>query len=235
MKSWFPFTDYDFYAYLTSGMIVLFSVDYGFNGGEIASQTEWSFIQIVFAIAMAYLVGHVVASFASVILEHWIARRVLRPPIAIMMNLGEPVFAERFIGKWIVGRNYEPMPESLRTVILTAVAMKLGKNVEEITNPEDVFHVAFPVARGVVDASTRMDGFRNLYGLLRNVTLAGMIAAAALLYRAAGEENSLYWWVFTITVLSAIMFGRFLKFYATYAAEILRTYASENKRERCEN
>ena len=229
MKNWFPFTDYDFYAYLTSGMIVLFSVDYGFNGGEITSQTEWSFIQIVFTIAIAYLAGHVVASFASVILEHWIARRMLRPPVAIMMGLGKPVFAEHFIGKWIVGRNYEPMPESLQALILTAVATKLEKNVEEITNPEDVFHVAFPVARGVEDASVRMDGFRNLYGLLRNVTLAGLIAAIALLYRAVGEESSLCWWALIITVLSMIMFGRFLKFYAAYAAEVLRTYASESK------
>ena len=230
MKNWFPFTDYDFYAYLTAGMIVLFSLDYGINSGEIMLREKWPFMHSVFVIAMAYLVGQIVAGLASVILEHWVVRRILRPPVAVMMKLGKARFGEAFIGRWIIGRYYEPESENRRSIILEKVAKKLGKRKEEINDPEDVFQVAFPVARAVRDSAERMDEFRKLYGFSRNVALSGLIGAAALVYRAAvTDENTLYWWAVIVVVLSISMFGRFLKFYAAYGAEVLRTYASSSE------
>lgn len=227
MKDWFPFTDYDFYAYITAGMVVLFSLDYGFNHGQIMWREEWPFVHIVFIIAMAYLIGQITAGLASILLEHWITRRVLRSPVAVMMELGKPTFSERFIGQWVVGRYYEPLPDNTRLTILKAVAENLEKKAEEIDDPEDVFQSAFPIARTVSDAATRMDDFRKLYGFSRNVALSGLVGAGALLYRAVMmDEHNLYWWVLAATICSAIMFGRFLKFYAAYGAEVLRTYAS---------
>ena len=227
MKNWFPFTDYDFYAYLTAGMIVLSSLDYGFNGGAIILREKWPFLHIVFAIAMAYIIGQVVAGFASVILEQWVARRILRPPIAVMMGLGKVRFVEHLVGRWIVGRYYELLSENMRSVILTKTATSLGKNKEEIDDPEDIFQAAFPVARAVPDTAVRMDEFRKLYGFSRNIALSGLMSAAMLVYRSVEtSENNLYWWALVVLVLSITMFSRFLKFYAAYGAEILRTYAS---------
>ena len=229
MKNYFPFTDYDFYAYLTSGMIVLFALDYGFNNGAIMLREDWPFVQIVFAVAIAYLVGQMVAGVASILLEHWIARRVLRPPVAIMMCLGAPRSGESFIGRWIVGRYYQPNSDGQRAAVLRKVAKKLGKQPEEIIDPEDIFQVAFPVARQMPGAVERMDDFRKLYGFSRNVALSGLIAAGALAYRAAvAGEIELYWWALLVIVFSIAMFGRFLKFYAAYGAEVLRSYAASN-------
>ena len=230
MKNWFPFTDYDFYAYLTAGMIVLFSLDYGINDGTIMLRESWPFIQIVFVIAMAYVVGHLVAGLASVILEQWVIHRLLRSPVAVMMGLGKPRFCETIIRHFFVGRYYEPQSENMRSIIFESVAKALGREQEDIDNPEDVFQVAFPVARAVPDCAKRMDEFLRLYGFARNVALSGVVGAAAMIYRAtAAGEDTLYWWAGVIVVLSISMFGRFLKFYAAYGAEVLRTYASSIK------
>ena len=187
MKDWFPFTDYDFYAYITAGMVVLFSLDYGFNNGLIMWREEWPFVHIVFIIAMAYLIGQITAGLASILLEHWITRRILRSPVAVMMELGKPVFGEHFIGRWVVGRYYEPLPDNMRLAILKSVAENLEKKVEDINDPEDVFQSAFPIARTVSDAATRMDDFRKLYGFSRNVALSGLVGAGALLLPSCND------------------------------------------------
>ena len=235
MNNWFPFTDYDFYAYLTAGMIVLFSLDYGTSGGAIAFKDNWPFVHIVFAVAVAYVVGQITAALASNLFEHWIARRVLHPPVAVMMGFGERRVRERLIGRWIVGRYYEPLPKNMRLLILQGVSRRLGKEPRDITDPEDVFQVAFPAARKIENAAGRMDEFRKLYGFSRNIALAGLIGSVAIIYRGGTiERDDLYWWSLVVFLMSVMMFGRFLKFYAAYGAEVLRTYASlsgEEKRE----
>ena len=236
MNNWFPFTDYDFYAYLTAGMIVLFSLDYGISGGAIDFKDDWPFVHIAFAVAVAYVVGQITAAIASLVLEHWLARRVLRPPVAVMMDLGAPRIRERFVGRWIVGRYYEPLPENIRQVILQNVSRAIGRRPEEINDPEEVFQVAFPEARQVESAARRMDEFRKLYGFSRNIALAGLVGTGAIVYRGADiGRDDLYWWGIIVFFVSVMMFGRFLKFYAAYGAEVLRTYASLGGREKRES
>ena len=236
MKNWFPFTDYDFYAYLTSGLIVLFALDYGLGADLIISRENWPFIHVVFVVAMAYLVGQIIASLASIVMEHWIARRILRPPIAVMMGMGKDHKVEALIGRWFIGRYYGPVSENRRSIILKKVAKKLGKRSEDIDDPEDVFQVAFPEARAISDSADRMDNFRNLYGFSRNSAFAGLISAGAFVYRAVVTgENDLYWWVLVILLLSFGMYVRFLKFYAAYSGEVLRTFASINEEKISEN
>lgn len=207
-------------------MIVLVSLDYGFNESEIILRKEWPFVHVVFIFAMAYLAGQIIAVFASILLEHWTARRILRPPVAVMLNLGKPVFGERFIGRWIVGRHYESLTKNMRSIILTEAAKHLGREIENINDSEDVFQVAFPVARTVPDAATRMDNFLKMYGFSRNVALSGLIGVGALLYQSrTSDGDGLYWWALLAAICSIIMFGRFLKFYVAYGKEVLCTYA----------
>ncbi len=233
MKSWFPFTDYDFYAYLTAGLIVLFSMDYSLNNGAIMLRETWPFVQIIFVIAMSYLVGHVVASVSSILFEHCLARRLLAPPTTIQLNLNQrPNAFERFVGRWLIGRYYEPMPENSRSAILAAVANYSGTTATDISDPEEVFQVAFPVARTVQDAAVRMDDFRKLYAFSRNVALAGIIAAIALAYRGVvTDDNTLFTWAALSLVASLVLIIRFLKFYAAYAAEVLRTFLSSERKQ----
>ena len=227
MKNWFPFTDYEFYAYLTAGLVVLFSLDYGINQGAIMLRENWPFIQIVFAIAMAYVAGHIVAGLASVVMERWVVHRLLRSPVAVMLGLGKPRFGENIVRRLFIGRYYEPQSETFRTIVLKCVGEKLGIEPEKISDPEEVFQVAFPVARAIPDTAARLDEFRRMYGFARNVAFAGVMAAAAIAYRAkSAGEDTLYFWAGLIVLLSLWMFGRYLKFYAAFGAEVLRTYAA---------
>ena len=74
MKDWFPLTSYEFYAYLTSGMVVLAAADRAFMGSTLASHTDWKVVIVVFWAAIAYLIGHIVAIPSSAIFEHLIAK-----------------------------------------------------------------------------------------------------------------------------------------------------------------
>jgi hypothetical protein len=87
MKQWFPFTDYDFYAYLTSGMLLIAAFDYTFGGGVLVERTEWTVVQIVFWTAVAYLIGQLLAGPSAAVLEHGIASALLRPPLAVLLGL----------------------------------------------------------------------------------------------------------------------------------------------------
>ena len=59
MRNWFPFSDYDFYAYITSGFALMFAIDFLFNGGTIMLRPSWPVVQIVLAFALAYVLGQV--------------------------------------------------------------------------------------------------------------------------------------------------------------------------------
>ena len=228
MKQWFPFTDYDFYAYLTAGMGLLFSLDLAFNGGAIFLRPEWTVIQIIFVIGLAYIVGQLAAAPSSIVLEHWIARRVFQPPITVQLALAPARWRERFVGRYIIGRYYEPLPEKMRSGILGKVAHKLGTRIDAVSDPEEVFQVAFPVARTVADAASRMDQFRNLYGFSRNIAFISIIATVLFAARSIAVADTNFWWFCAAAAALGLgAYGRFVKFYAAYAAEVLRTYYAQ--------
>jgi len=117
LKNWrFPFTDYDFYAYLAIGLVILASLDCATSGGEIFSG-DWRYRYVAAVVVVAYIVGHINAGIATVVVEHWLARKVLKPPIAVMMGFVTQNKIERLIGR-IVGRYYEPLTKNRRDVIL---------------------------------------------------------------------------------------------------------------------
>lgn len=223
MKQWFPFSDYDFYAYLTAGVFMLLGLDLAITGGDLMLRPAWTIVEVVIVIAAAYVVGQIAAGPASTLLEHVVARRALHPPVSLLLGLAKPRFIERLFSALFIGRGFGPLPKAMRETILTNAAKAHG--VDAITDPEEVFQVAFPAARAIPDTVARIDQFRNLYGFSRNVSFVAMVSTIALAIR---------WWMSPLpysawmTVIAAIiafgMFGRFLKFYAEFATEVLRAY-----------
>jgi hypothetical protein len=225
MKQRFPFTDYDFYAYLTSGMLLIAAVDYTFGGGTLVGRADWTVVQIVFWTAVAYLIGQLLAGPSAAVLEHGVARGFLHPPVAILLGLQKRRWRELFLAKLFAGREYAPLPELLRNRVLAAVAANLDITRDEITDPEVVFQIAYPIARNVPDAVARMDQFRNLYGFSRNISFVALLAAILLALKLHQAPSSHTAWLLVGAVVAAIgMFGRFLKFYAAFSHEVLRTY-----------
>lgn len=226
MRQWFPFTDYEFYAYLTAGMFLLLGLDLSITGGAIMLRPNWPIVQIVMVVAAAYVAGQLIAGPSSTILEHFLARRVLHSPTVLLLGLAEPRWIEKLFNALFIGRNYSSFPPAMRSKLL-ASACKV-RNVEKISNPEEVFNIAYPIARAVPDAVARMDQFLNLYGFCRNVAFVSLVNAICLLVRLTVQPLPYGWWMVIGALAVAIgMFGRFLKFYAAFAAEVLRTYDSK--------
>ena len=223
MKQWFPFTDYDFYAYLTAGLFLLLGLDLALTGGTLMLRPNWPVVQVVMLVAAAYVLGQLVAGPSSNLLEHLVARRLFRSPASLLLGLANPRFRERLFSAIFIGRNYGPLPNAMCKRILDAAAKTLG--VPAITDAEQVFQVAFPAARSVADSAARMDQFRNLYGFCRNVSFVSIVVAIFLVLRTRLAPLPYSdWEAGAALVVGVGMFGRFLKFYADFAAEVLRTY-----------
>ncbi|HEX3486021.1 MAG TPA: hypothetical protein VHT51_13235 [Micropepsaceae bacterium] len=225
MKQWFPFTDYDLYAYLIAGSVLVVTVDYTFAGATLINRDHWTFIQIVFWIAAAYLSGQLVAGPAAALLENIVAQRLLIAPSIILLGLKIPRLRERLIRALFCPRYYQPLPTLVRErVMLRAAGNCLTPS--SLPDAEAIFQAAFAKARTIPDVATRLDQFRNLYGFSRNLAFVAIIATALLaiqFYRTSSSE------VLLLSVIAAIaaigFFGRFIKFYAAFAAEVLRGFA----------
>lgn len=226
MKEWFPFTDYDFYAYLACGLVVLCGADYWHSGGQYILHNDWTFIQGLLAVAVAYVAGQIIAMPSSLILENAIARGILRPPVAVQVSDTQGK-AEQVIGKYLIGRYYAPLPQSLRTKILQKAQRQTGLNIDELRqNPDELFMPAYHAARQSEDTCKRMDDFRNQYGFNRNMAFSGLVVMLLMLDKALrGGDVDAYGLAALALILSLGMFVRFLKFYACFAAEVLRAYA----------
>jgi hypothetical protein len=224
MKDWFPLTSYDFYAMLTAGMVTLAAYDRVFMGSALAHETHWNLVSGVFWGAIAYLIGQIVAIPSAAILEHAIARRLLRSPTPLLLGLLPQRSREKFVLIMFAAREYQPFPKTNRDRIVAKLAKDLNVDSGSLES-EAAFQLAFPRARDVADTAARLDNFLNLYGMCRNVSFAALIAAVMLAYQTIKFPTSLNWTLCAgALVLSIGLFGRFLKFYAAYAREIFRTY-----------
>jgi hypothetical protein len=227
MKQWFPFTDYDFYAYLTAGMVLIAAVDYSVGGGALIGKTDWPFVQVGFWIAIAYVTGQVIAAPSATLLEHVLARSVLYPPTAVLLGLKQRRWRERSMAWLFAEREYAPFPRQIREGILDNVSRALKLERSAIDDPETVFQVAYPIARKSADAIVRMDQFRNLYGFSRNLSFVALIATILIAFKfGTHPDNWSAWLLVGAAYLCVAMFGRFLKFYAAFSQEVLRTYHS---------
>ena len=224
MKDWFPLTSYDFYAYLTSGMMVLAALDRTFMGSTLAVHTDWKLVIVVFWTAIAYLIGHIVAIPSSAIFEHLFAKRVLRDPSAVILGLQPQRFRDRCFGTVVGAREYEPFPADYRSGIVTKLAKALNV-AESSIQPDAAFHCAFSPARSIADSASRMDNFLNQYGFCRNVSFASLIATLLLTILACrtGERIDLLLAV-GAGLLTIGLFMRFVKFYAAYTREVYRAF-----------
>jgi hypothetical protein len=229
MKQWFPFTDYDFYAYLTAGVMLIAAVDYGLFGGILIQKTDWPAVHIVFWVGTAYVVGQIVANPATLIVEQWLGRTVFHSPVSVLLGLSSQRLRERIIRDFLVGRIYAPLDPSLTKRILVFSALQTVSLKSGALQPEAIFNLGFPLARRTPDAAVRMDQFRNLYGFCRNTAFVAAIACILVLVRASKPSSSFndYWIALASFLVSVGMFGRFIKFYSEFAAEMLRTFNAE--------
>lgn len=226
MKGWFPLTDYDFYACVSAGILIVAAIDYSQFGGALTSRTEWSISQSIIWIGVSYLVGQIAAGPSSSILEHLIARKLFHTPTKILLGFEQPRWREKTMAALFAQFEYRALPSSVQERVKKAAAKRIGVPVDNL-EPEAIFQAAFPVARGVPDTVIRLDRFISLYGFARNISFASFVSMILLSISQWREPQPLTsWLILGAGVFAAGMFGRFIKFYAAYGAEVLRTFSS---------
>lgn len=213
----FPFTSYDFWAYLASGFLVLGAADLA-AGTQFVEQKDWTWAQTAIAVTAAYIVGQLVASMSSTLYERGLVGKVLGYPRHILFGdtkMAKPV-------RVLLAGYYTPLPDVTRQA-----AIEKGKVVGVHTPGEALFWPAFNVCKAQSSVMSRLENFLNQYGFARNISLVGLVDGAMLSwsYNFNGGpplHGNLAW---LALVASVGMTLRYLKFYRLYANEVFTTYA----------
>ncbi|HEX6784253.1 MAG TPA: hypothetical protein VF098_06325 [Sphingomicrobium sp.] len=226
MKQWFPLTDYDFYAYLISGMLLIGAVDYTLAGGALVQKSQWTVAEGLFWVAIAYLFGNVLAAPSAAVLEHLLARKLMDSPADVQLGLRERGRFERLFAGLFAPREYAPLMQSIQAKALDRAARETGL-ARDCLNGEMVFQAAFHPVRQSADTTARLSVFLNQYGFSRNVAFASFLAFVLFVVQEIDSPTRLSVLLLcSSAALSFGMFGRFIKFYAAYSADVLRSYAT---------
>lgn len=226
MKNYFPFSDYDFYAYLTSGSLLLGLLDFSIHEAAFLVQTDWTFVQIVLAVSAAYVVGHLVAIFAQLLLETIVFNWLLTKPVDLQLGMKEPNILERCLGL-LVGRYYDRLAETVSGKILEGARVLLATSADKDLCAEEVFQAGFRKSFSVDGARARIDQFRNQYGFCRNITFVSMLAVAMSGWGLCETTSEISGLLFGASLVAFLgMFLRYLKFYAIFQAEVIRCLLS---------
>jgi len=227
MKDWFPLTSYDFYSYLACGMVFLFGLDYWYSGGDYLLH-EWTVFQGALAVGLAYVSGQLIAIPASMLLEHWLIRNVLRAP-AILLLSSEHNKLEKFIERFLIGRHYSPLPKNVISRIYMRAEEETGLSYVDLkADIQEIFAPALVNARKNSETRDRINFFRNQYSFSRNISFSGLLVFSLMLDRffRMGHDDAFGVMLFSL-LMSFGMLIRFIKFYSCCAAEVLRSYAKQ--------
>jgi hypothetical protein len=210
-----PFSVYDFFAYLSSGTILLATADYIIGFG-LLQKDKVGPIFAVFLIVIAYVCGHIVAHFSSAVLEQVAIGRILKRPNELL--LGE---RPRRGFAWVF-RNYcRALPR--------ATVERIKKQLESrgvAATGEAVFLHTYAVVTENTERQQRLDSFRNQYGFARNMCFAfGVSAIAIAVARLLGGHPVRWRWAALSAVVSVTLFYRYLKFFRQFSYELFLRYA----------
>ena len=211
-----PFTVYDFFAYLSSGTVLVALADY-ISGEQWLLREKLPPGAWVVLLILAYVTGHAVAHLSSIVFEQGLVQRVLGRPSATLLSGHTKNKAAAFLFRGY----YRPLPETTRSR-LQAQATLRGFAGEG----EALFLHALAVVTKDERSQKRLDEFRNVYGFARNMAFSLLVVAIALgagfslRHRLVDAE-----WTALSAVLGVIMLYRYLKFFRQYSYQLFLTYA----------
>lgn len=213
----FPFTSYDFWAYLAAGFLLLGPADFVFGTNLLAAK-DWSWFQIGVAVSSAYVTGQLVASLSATLLERGLVGKLLGYPRNVL-------FGRTKVWQWVrwcLAGYYTALPEATQRA-----AMEKGKAAGVDAPGEALFWPAFNAARDRPKVMERLESFLNQYGFARNIATVAILDALlfAWSYNFHGGpplHGNLCW---VSLVVAAGMTVRYLKFFRLYANEVFTAYA----------
>ena len=210
-----PFGVYDFFAYLSSGTVLVLTADYVFSTG-LLSRDRISSVLAVSLLIVAYICGHVVAQCSAFAFERVVVERILGRPVCVLLG-GAP--RGRLL-KRIFPNYFRMLPERTQRRVLQRAD---DRNFDG--TGEALFLHAYAIVTTDGRLQDRLDSFRNQYGFARNVSFALLVAAISIfMTQLLGHPANVRWAVMA-AVASGCLFYRYLKFYRQFSYELLVRYA----------
>lgn len=211
-----PFSVYDFFAYLSSGVVVLATVDYVWGLGVLEREKIGAALGVALVI-LAYVTGHIVAQFSGWLLEHTVVKRVLQRPLSLLMG-AKPRWA---VFAWVFPNFHRALPAATQQRVNAQAA---ARNC--LATGEALFLHTYSIVTTNERSQARLDDFRNQYGFARNMCFAFAASAAAILIaHSYGVHPVRLRWALLAGFASVALFYRYLKFFHQYSYELLLRYA----------
>ena len=212
-----PFTSFDFWGYLAAGFLLLCAVDSAWSFGLLARK-DWTLVEGILAVSVAYVIGHVVAGVSSLLLERGLVGRVLGWPSATLFGASKaPAWLQKLMGFY-----YGKLPEETQKAVLDKAAQA------GVSAPgEALFWLVFAKARGSDRTWSRLSDFLNQYSFCRNVAMVSLVDSVILLWahwQPTGTLQQLLWARIALFVGVALLL-RYLKFLRHYSLELFTSFA----------
>ncbi len=217
----FPFDPYDFFGYLVSGLIILFSLEMTIGVPRLLGQ-DLKPLDLVFVTLAAYICGQLAANPAQWFLEDLVVRRLLGLPSVNLMRHR----ASRSQLRRLFPGYFEHLPEAIQERVLA------NARSEGLANPngEDLFlHIRFrDYIRNDAALMGRLQSFLNKYGFSRNLCFVALLFSVCVLIVNPFELSSDMTRYGLLSVAAAILlFFRYLKFFRQYSYELFNSYAGK--------
>jgi hypothetical protein len=211
-----PFSVYDFFAYLSSGAVIVAAGDYVFRFG-LLTQRDIAPVLAVELVVVAYVFGHVVAHFSSWFFEQVAVGRFLGRPASILLG----ATPQHRLLRWIFPNYFRPLPASTQERVNVQ-----ARNRGCASSGEALFLHAYATLTGCSEkAQARLDDFRNQYGFARNMSFAFLISAVAIFVGHRVNPALETRWAACAGVVGVALFYRYLKFFRQYSYDLLLRYA----------
>jgi hypothetical protein len=229
------FSDYDVFAYIASGLATLVVWDLMFDTTYVVGAT-WTVASGVLTIIAAYILGQIIASPSSWLLERLLVRRLLGQPSEILMETLELGW-RGILKRTALTDYYTPLDSGLASRVCMLAKMPQGADPHR---GETFFWRAFAVAKKDPNAYARMETFLKLYGFCRNMAFVGLIGSCAMTLDAALEWRCMgpvpavggqLQWALLSCVLGIGMLHRYLKFHRLYSVEVFVAYVEGDPKE----
>jgi hypothetical protein len=213
-----PFSVYDFFAYLSSGGVLVFAIDYIF-GARMLLRPALPVQIYVLLIIVSYVVGQLIAHFSSVLIEQSLVKKWLGEPVVALLQEAP---ARKDFRVRIFPGFFKPLPPSTQIRIRQQMFVRSCA-----ANGAGLFFHCYVIATATNDKlQGRLDDFRNQYGFARNMAFSFFCVSLLLFIAyAAGISGIRLRWGFGALAVAAGMIYRYLKFFRQYTFELLLRYS----------
>lgn len=209
-----PFDPYDFFGYLSSGLVVTVGMELVFGFPKVLGQ-DLKLVDLALLLLGIYVAGQMVATPAKAVLEDGLVDKILkRPSVNLFLERKPKVRGALFPGF------YQMLPEPMRRRVLEKAR---SEGVNE--RGEALFvHVRFRQETLTNERlMARLDSFVNKYGFTRNLSFTSLIVGIGLASRwFVCREGGHY--AMAALIVGVLLLYRYLKFFRQYSYELFNVY-----------